>query len=213
MKLYLMISIMNRDQLINAIPFLKDNNVDENFILLGHGTATSEMQNLLGLSESDRAINLSVVTNATWEKLKPYIPKAAVSMVIPLSSIGTKKTLKYLTESQGFKKGSESEMKNTNTQLLMVVCNQGYYNMVMDAARKEGAAGGTVLNARGTGKNDAEQFLGISLASEKEVILIATKTEAKNKIMEAIMKEAGLDTPAKSIIFSLPIDDTAGIKL
>ena len=50
-------------------------------------------------------------------------------------------------------------------------------------------------------------------ALEKEIIYIVTKTEQKNAIMSAIMKEAGLDSKAKAITFSLPVTDTAGLRL
>ena len=82
--------------------------------------------------------------------------------------------------------------------------------MVMDAARSAGAAGGTVLHARGTGMKRAEKFFGVSLVSEKELVLIVTKTENKNAIMQAVMQKAGMDTKAKAIVFSLPVTDTAG---
>ena len=55
--------------------------------------------------------------------------------------------------------------------------------------------------------------MGVSLAAEKEMVFIVTKTEQKNAIMQAIMKDAGLDTKAKSIVFSLPVTDTAGLRL
>ena len=55
--------------------------------------------------------------------------------------------------------------------------------------------------------------MGVSLASEKELVLIVTQTELKNPIMQAIMKDAGLQTKAKSIAFSLPVTDTAGLRL
>ncbi|MBQ1190124.1 MAG: P-II family nitrogen regulator, partial [Lachnospiraceae bacterium] len=86
-------------------------------------------------------------------------------------------------------------------------------NMVMDAARSAGAYGGTVIHAKGTGMELAEKFMGVSLASEKELVLIVTQTELKNPIMQAIMKDAGLQTKAKSIAFSLPVTDTAGLRL
>ena len=59
----------------------------------------------------------------------------------------------------------------------------------------------------------AEKFMGISLANEKEMVFIVTKKEQKNAIMKAIMEKAGLDTKAKSIVFSLPVTDTAGLRL
>ena len=83
----------------------------------------------------------------------------------------------------------------------------------MDAARGAGAYGGTVLHAKGTGMEQAEKFLGVSLAAEKEIILIVAKKQQKNDIMKAVMEQAGMESKAKSIVFSLPVTDTAGLRL
>ena len=98
-------------------------------------------------------------------------------------------------------------------ELLVIVSNQGHTDMVMDAARAAGAYGGTVLHARGTGMNQAEQFFGVFLASEKDLTLIVTQKSQKNSIMQAVMQKAGMETPAKAIIFSLPVTDTAGLHM
>ena len=45
------------------------------------------------------------------------------------------------------------------------------------------------------------------------MIFIVTKKEQKNAIMGAIMEKAGMDSRAKSIVFSLPVTDTAGLRL
>ena len=83
----------------------------------------------------------------------------------------------------------------------------------MDDAREAGAHGGTIIHAKGTGMEAAEKFMGVSLAAEKEIIFIVTKSEEKNAIMQAVMKDAGLDTKAKAIAFSVPVNDTAGLRL
>lgn len=59
----------------------------------------------------------------------------------------------------------------------------------------------------------AEKFMGVSLAAEKEIIFIVAKKEQKNDIMKAVMEQAGLQSKAKSIVFSLPVTDTAGLRL
>ena len=119
----------------------------------------------------------------------------------------------FLTENQGYEKGEETELKETTHELLIVIANNGYIETVMDAARTAGAAGGTVIHAKGTGMERAEQFLGVSLASEKEMIFIVAKKEQKNSIMKAIMTQAGMESKAKSIVFSLPVTSTAGLRL
>ena len=85
--------------------------------------------------------------------------------------------------------------------------------MVMDAARGAGAYCGTVIHAKGTGMEYAEKYLGVTIAAEKAMIFIVTKKDQKNSIMKAIMEQAGMQTPAKTIVFSLPVTDTAGLRL
>ena len=104
-------------------------------------------------------------------------------------------------------------MKDTTHELLVVISNQRYGDLVMDAARSAGAPGGTVIHAKGTGMERAEQFLGISLAAEKELTFIVVKSQQKNAIMQSIMEKAGMETKAKSIVFSLPVTSTAGLRL
>ena len=104
-------------------------------------------------------------------------------------------------------------MKGTKRELIVIISNQGYNELVMDAAREAGAYGGTVLHARGTGMERAERFLGISLASEKDMVFIVAKTSQRDRIMQKVMLKAGMESPAKSIVFSLPVADTAGLRL
>ena len=138
-----------------------------------------------------------------------------VAFLVQLSSIGGRRELAFLTEGQDFNhtQGEESTMKGTTLELLVIVSEQGYNEMVMDAARDAGARGGTVIHARGTGVERAERFFGISLASEKDMTFIVVKTREKDRIMNSIMRKAGIETQAKAIVFSLPVTDTAGLRL
>ena len=55
-------------------------------------------------------------------------------------------------------KEEESSLKGTDYELLVVIANQGYTDVIMDAARKANATGGTVIHAKGTGMEKAESF-------------------------------------------------------
>ena len=65
--------------------------------------------------------------------------------------------------------------------------------------------------ASSVGNSKAEQFIGISLQKESEILLILSNRESKQAIMQAISEKAGLKTDAGGIIFSLPVDKTVGI--
>ena len=188
---------------------------------LAQGTATSETLNYFGLEVTEKMVTLTVVSDDTWKQVKREledrfqidVPGTGIAFLMPLSSVGGKNVLQFLIDGQKVEKVEESVMKNTKYELIIVVANHGHSEEVMDAARAEGAGGGTVIHAKGTGLERAEKFLGVSIADEKELILIVTKTESKKAIMKSIMDHAGLESKARSVVFSLPVTDTAGLRL
>ena len=107
--------------------------------------------------------------------------------------------------------GAVPELKFEH-ELVLAVINEGHTDPVMDAARSAGAAGGTVLHAKGTGGKLSEKFLGVSLADEKELIMIVARSSEKAGIMRAIAAQCGPDTPAGAVAFSLPISAVAGLR-
>ena len=97
-------------------------------------------------------------------------------------------------------------------QLIVVITNQGYTDKVMEAARAAGATGGTAIHAKGTGTELAKKFFGVSIAEEKEIVLILTKEATRKPIMRSVIREAGMQTEAQSLAFSLPVSDLAGLR-
>lgn len=220
-NLYFMTTIVERKDIHKYLDLFQENNLHVMFVTLGMGTAANEVMDYLGLDSAEKAVSFSVLEEENWQnikkqmerKLKIDAPGGGISFTIPLSSIGGKKTLQFLIEKDDYQKEEESTLKNTTHELIVVIAEQGYTELIMDAAREAGAYGGTVIHAKGTGMEIAEKFMGVSLAAEKEILYIVTKTEQKNSIMQAVMKKAGLDSKAKSIVFSLPVTDTAGLRL
>ena len=96
-------------------------------------------------------------------------------------------------------------------ELVIVIVNQGFGDTVMDAARECGARGGTILNARGTARAEAESKYGIMIHPDKEVVLILANVKIKEKILHAIYEQVGLDTPGQGIAFTTPVDDVVGL--
>lgn len=145
-------------------------------------------------------------------ELKIDVPGTGIVFLIPLSSIGGKHQLKFMLGEQEFEKGEETTLKETKHELIIAIANYGYNTQVMRAA-EEGGATGNGFHGKGVGMKRAEQFLGVSLVSEKEIIFIVTKTEQKNAIMKSIMEKAGIGTKAGTIAFSLPVTSTAGLRI
>ena len=98
-------------------------------------------------------------------------------------------------------------------ELIFCIAERGMSEDVMAASRTAGAGGGTVLRARGTGGEEAQQFLHITIQPEKEVVLILTGAAQKQAIMKAICNEVFARTGERGIAFSVPVNDVTGLNL
>lgn len=220
-EIYMMTMIINRGMREKFLTFLQKNDIHITLATLASGTANSAILDYFGMEKTGKAIYFSFVTQSTWKRLKKElyqkmnidIPGRGIAFLIPMSSIGGKKALNYLTTGQDVVIEEESSLKETAFELLVTIANAGYIETIMDAARSAKAPGGTVIHAKGTGAEHARKFLGISLADEKEMIFIVVRSDQKNNIMKAIMEQAGTKSPAGGIVFSLPVTDTAGLRL
>ena len=210
-KVYMMVTITNRNKRKDFQTFFKEYGLPVFLETIGRGTAQSEVLDYFGLEESEKLLFLAIVTGETWKKLRRGlitkmlidVPGTGVSFIVPLSSVGGRKTLQFLVNEQEFEKEEETSMKDTDYELLVAIANQGYIDTVMDAARSAKAGGGTVIHAKGTGMELAKKYLGV----------IVTKSREKNQIMKAIMEQAGLDSKERTIVFSLPVTSVAGIRM
>lgn len=219
-ELYLLTTITERRQLPRFVSLYREKAIAASLITLGHGTVSDGTASYF-LNRSEKAVCFSLVTADTWrtakralrQSLQIDVPGTGVAFIVPMSSIGGRRELAFFTDGQNFARGEESTMKGTDRELIVIISNQGFNELVMDAARAAGAYGGTVVHARGTGMERAERFLGISLASEKDMTFIVAKTSQRDGIMRSVMLKAGVETPAKAIVFSLPVTDTAGLRL
>lgn len=96
-------------------------------------------------------------------------------------------------------------------EAIFCIVNSGYSEMVMDAAKKLGARGGTVINELGTASKDAESFFHITITPEKEIVMILVPTKIKDAVLHALYKEVGLETAGQGIAFSVPVDSVVGL--
>lgn len=183
--------------------------------MLGRGTATTEILDYLSLEATEKTVLFCMASHSpklvrqAARELWLDVPGRGILMTVPIGSIGGKAAKDYLLQ-QEVEETMEKEMTH---QLIVAIANQGYTDKVMDAARAAGATGGTAIHAKGTGSELAKKFFGVSIAEEKEIILILTKEESRKPIMQAILREAGMQTEAKALVFSLPVSDLAGLRM
>ena len=184
---------------------------------LGRGTASTEVLDYLGLEATEKVVfflaaprSARLVRRAARD-LWLDVPGRGILMTVPISSVGGARARDELLQWQA--EEEEVMEKEITHELLVVITNRGHTDQVMDAARSAGAAGGTTIQAKGTATKLARKFFGVSLAAEKEIVFILTRETDRKPIMKAVMAQAGMQTKAQSVVFSVPVIDLAGLRL
>lgn len=217
----LLISIVNRgdDEALSEI--LNDFSVALTFSCMGMGTARAAVLRYLGIGTSEKDIMISLIPESDEDailneirmKMSLHLVGRGIAFTVPLSAI-SEIVANGLVSAAALKTVNRRKTmkdKDRNYDLIVAAVAEGYVDDAMEAARRAGAAGGTILRARSINNEKVEQFVGISINEECELLLIVAQRDEKISIMNALSESVGLKSDAGGILFSVPIDKTVGI--
>ena len=224
-RLYYIITITNRVMgSKHFLDFYRAFGAPVVFSALGRGTASDDMLSYLGLEATEKTVLFSVVTPQVKDVLMRELvdtmhidrPGSGIAVCLHLSSVGGQSAMNYLISGGAdvqpdLTVKEEELMHDSGYELVVAIANGGYSNMVMEAAPAAGAQGGTVLHTRATDADNANRFFGMAITEEREMILLVTPADKRAAIMQAIMEKAGAQSEAQSVVFSVKLDDVAGL--
>ena len=98
-------------------------------------------------------------------------------------------------------------------KLIIALVEDNETQAVLDAAREAGATGSTVINqARGEGVNKSKTFFGLTLETQRDMILLVVEEHLSRHILEVIEETGHFEDRAGSgIAFQLDIEDAVGV--
>lgn len=84
---------------------------------------------------------------------------------------------------------------------------------IMDAAREKGATGSTLIsNARGEGLSPSKSFLGLTMETQRDVIMLLVEEHMSREILESIAKAGRFEEePGSGIAFVINVEDVVGV--
>lgn len=195
------------------------NNIKVKIATHCNGTASPSVLDYFGLAETRKNVYLGIIPDYIEDKILEQLNKAfsienpgtGIAFTIPISSSN-----KYLSESfgEGIVKKEKLSMneKKIKYHLIITIVLEGHLEQVMNAAKRMGATGGTVIRGRGLGNNEMVKLFGFEIEPGRELVFNIVEESIKNKVMEEITKEVGIKTPGKGICISLPVDSAIGFK-
>lgn len=179
-------------------------------ILLGKGTARGFLD-FLGLTDVRKEIVHIITGRATARRvLKALDEELALSK--PNHGIAYTTRVVALTGSRNCgDDATGSEEVSIMFHAITTVVEKGSAELVIDAATKAGAKGGTIINARGSGIHETKKLFNMDIEPEKEMVLILVEVDKTDAIVEAIREGAHIDEPGRGILFVQEVQCAYGI--
>jgi len=98
-------------------------------------------------------------------------------------------------------------------KLIIALTEGSITDKIVEAAREHGATGSTVISsAKGEGLNVAKTFLGLSLETQRDVVLLLVEEHMCREILETISNAGEFEAnPGTGIAFSIDVEDAVGV--
>jgi nitrogen regulatory protein PII len=98
-------------------------------------------------------------------------------------------------------------------KLIICFVDESKTDTVIKSARKAGATGATIINhARGEGLEQSKTFFGLSLETQRDVILFLVEEHLCRQILETIEVVGEFDAkPGTGIAIQIDVEDAVGV--
>lgn len=221
----LLIAVVDRGRGQRLVEVCRDVGLPLALLCMGHGTANSKVLEYLGLSETRKDVAFAFADSVRAreamakadERLGMSTPGHGILLCLALSGLSGAVHRALGCETATFEQQEEAMSVDgaaggAACDLVVAVVRRGDAEVVMDAARGQGARGGTVVHARRSDVGGAESLFGVELDPEQDVVMIVCRHADKLPIMRAIGKVAGPSTDSRGIVLSLPVEDAVGLR-
>lgn len=222
-KQKLIVTIVRKEKAKKVIFASKKAGASGGTTLFGKGFRLHDKERFLGIPiEREREIILTLVDEEIYPAVMQAIidsvslnkPKQGIGFVINAKQITGVQHLLGLNDTDNEPDEEDVELKMEEKimyDLIVTIVNKGDCEKVIDASKRAGAEGGTILSGRGTGIHEQAKLFNILIEPEKEVVLTLINKEKTNDVLKAIEEEAELNTAGKGIAFVIGVEQTIGI--
>lgn len=191
----------------------KELNVMGGTIFLGRGTLKSEWLNKLGVLDVRKEIFITIIDKDDEDNLYKFmIDKFGLNK--PNKGIAFSMPIKYFVANNKIKhqsKQEEKDVKSMDYESVFIIVDKGLSDEVLEAAESANFTGGTVIHGRGSGTQEKAKLFNIEIEPEKDIVLILSKAEMTESIVDAIEEKLNINKPGSGIIFVMDVSRTLGL--
>jgi len=182
-------------------------------VFLGRGTVKSHVLELLGITDERKEIVVMAADRKTADEVAEFLnehfhfekPHHGIAFTMPVCDIIGSTVYKH---DEIHMEGSEDKVSYNQ---VVTIVDRGKGEEVVEASRKAGAKGATIVNARGAGIHETSKVFAMEIEPEKEMVLILVKSDIAEAVVSSIREHLEIDQPGKGIIFVQSVNKTYGL--
>lgn len=180
---------------------------------LGEGTIQNHFLCLLGLDDIKKEIIFLLSDETLSERFLTLLnkkfrferPNHGIAFSLPVANVLGASNCICSKEVES--RGADDIMYDA----IFTIVDKGMAETVVDTAVAVGSRGGTIINARGAGIHEYNKLLAMAIEPEKEIVMILSKKDLTDTIVQSIRKALNLDAPGNGLLFVLDIDKAYGL--
>lgn len=190
----------------------------------GKGTVHNSIMDYMGLTDMRKEVIFLIVESENIENVCDGLnrkfhfekPNHGIIFSTEVSRFVGKKRVKCCldgeTERLDYEFSAEDRIEmHNNHDMITVIVDKGRAEEAIEAAKKAGSRGGTIVNARGSGFEAACKVFAMEIEPEKEIVIIISQCDETEKIIDSIDKDLNTDRPNSGIIYVQNLKRAYGI--
>ncbi|MDO4544850.1 MAG: P-II family nitrogen regulator [Bacillota bacterium] len=194
-----------------VLRFARNHGIFGGTICFGTGTAKSFWLNLFELSQSEKEVLIMVAERGYAFRLMKLLDE---ELTLKKYNHGITFSLPAHSFTGGTHKEDlplEGEEADNMYDAITIVVNKGNAEEALEAAQSAGAVGGTIINARGAGRNETSRFFMMDIEPEKEILMMLVEKEKTEAISQAVHEKMKLEDHGNGVMFVQPVSKAYGL--
>ncbi|WP_017470833.1 P-II family nitrogen regulator [Amphibacillus jilinensis] len=218
----LIITIVKKEEAKKVVHASRLAGAEGGTIVQGTGLRLKERKRFLGIPVNrEREVIFTLISEMIYADVLTAIESTAkldkktpgIAIVIDIKKV---LGISHLLGDQIVDCSREEDIKDMSEReiehdLIVTIVNNGDSEEVVDATKRAGADGGTIIHGRGTGIHEKAKLFNIMIEPEKELVLTLIDRKKTAEVLRVINEDVGLKQPGKGIAFVLEVEKTIGI--
>jgi hypothetical protein len=95
--------------------------------------------------------------------------------------------------------------------VLVAILAEELEEKAITSAKEAGAAGVTILDARGIGAKEKKSFFGLTYEGSQSVLIFVLEKKLSVTVLKRLTQDLDLNAHSKGVVFTIPLEHIAGI--